>query len=197
MKVTPMLSLMIATAALPAVAQAQGRPSADAPLPPPGPPTIIDPATPPTTATLEPQAPPLTGTVVSPDPYGRDEVVEEGWNPELFVTGVAILGTGYVAGVIGAATNSHHALNDVYIPVAGPWMALYDWGSCPGTQICSNGGQKFLLAADGIVQAAGVIAMIDSLLTPRHHHVFASTAVNDKRPHLTPSSSGIAMFSHF
>jgi hypothetical protein len=174
--------MMIAAILLPGIANAQSAPSAGAP-----------PLEPPIVAPMAPMAP--TATPVEPTDTG--EVVEQGFNGTLFASGAGILAAGYLGGVIAATTGSHHAIDELYIPFAGPWIALNDWGTCPNTQPCTNGGQRFALAADGVVQAIGVIAMVDALLSPRHRHVLATTAVNDKKLHVTSAGNGFALFSHF
>jgi hypothetical protein len=56
-----------------------------------------------------------------------------------------------------------------------------------------------LLIADGVFQAAGVIAMIDGVLQPSHHRVYTRTAKVDTKLHVTPTVShpGMAVFGHF
>jgi hypothetical protein len=83
------------------------------------------------------------------------------------------------------------------VPVAGPWLALNDWGNCPITSSScdTNTTDKVLLVADGVFQAAGLIAMVDGVLSPSHHRVVTRTA--DRKVHVTPTGSGLAVFGHF
>ena len=83
------------------------------------------------------------------------------------------------------------------VPVAGPWLALNDWGNCPIEQprCDTNTTDKVLLIADGVFQAAGLITMVDGVLSPSQHRVVTRTA--DTKVHVTPTGTGFTVFGHF
>jgi hypothetical protein len=164
------------------------------PSPPPTstPPIVANPQAPPPKRSFNPSS-------NDASPVGEGQWVYDGWRSPLFLAGGLTFGAAYIGSVIGAATSSHPGANNLYIPFAGPWLAFNDWRACPRTTtVCStnNSGEKALLVVDGVAQAAGVIAMIDALLTPRRH-LFATTAVNDKKLHLMPTDTGMMVFAHF
>jgi hypothetical protein len=196
----------------PAVALAQ--PASDPNQPPPPPdaqqvpppppvttqaPTVI--VTPPATPVEEPP-PPVTTTVVAPEP--EYEVVEDSYNAPIFFTGALVFGASYGASVITAAssddTRGNHRL---YIPLAGPWLALSDRGSCDVLlSRCDNETTaKVLLIADGVFQAAGVLGMLDGIFQPSTHRVITRRAKLDTKVHVTPATvhgdPGVAVFGRF
>jgi hypothetical protein len=60
---------------------------------------------------------------------------------------------------------------------------------------------KVLLVADGVFQAAGVIAMIDGIFQPSTHRVISRSAKVDTKVHVRPTvasaSPGVSVFGHF
>lgn len=117
-------------------------------------------------------------------------------NTSVFGSGIVLFGGSYLASVIAAGASDHPGADRLYVPVLGPWLALGSWGNCPvANPSCdSDTSDKVLLVADGIVQAAGVLTMIDGLVWPTsHRHV----VVADTKVHVTPTSNGMALFGHF
>jgi hypothetical protein len=114
-----------------------------------------------------------------------------------FTAGTAVFVASYAASAIVAGTSDHEGANRLYIPVAGPWMALNDWNTCNGTQLlCSSTNtDKALLIADGVVQAAGLVVMIDGLMDPTS--AGSRMVVADTKLHFAPSSNGAFVWSHF
>jgi hypothetical protein len=140
-----------------------------------------------------------------PQPVAIQPVVENNnsdvdydyMNAGVFSSGAVLFGGSYLASVIVAGSSDHPGAERLYVPVLGPWLALGDWGNCnvsnPGCD--SNTSDKVLLVADGIVQAAGILTMLDGLVFPSeraHAHVVADTKV-----HVTPTGNGMAVFGHF
>jgi hypothetical protein len=109
-----------------------------------------------------------------------------------FTAGTAIFVASYAA-----STSDHEGADRLYIPVAGPWMALNDWNTCNGTQLlCSSSDtDKALLIADGVVQAAGLVVMLDGLMDPTS--TGSRIVVADNKLHFAPSSNGVLVWSHF
>jgi hypothetical protein len=150
--------------------------------------------TPPPVVVVNPTAPaPQTTTYVAPE----GEVVEDNWNAPVFVSGAVIFGASYGAAAVAGAESDHPGANRLWVPVVGPWLALNDWGSCPieNPRCDTNTTDKVLLIADGVFQAAGVITMVDGLLSPSHHRVITRTA--DTKVHVTPTGNGLAVFGRF
>ena len=136
--------------------------------------------------------------------------VYAGPNPALMGTGLVLFGGPYVASVIVGATSGHVGDDKLYIPVAGPWLDYGERGGCPLGSTCNaETGYKVLLAADGIAQGIGVIAILASLVVPetRTIHTYSTTGKADRsnalKPtvHFTPASyhggAGLAAFGTF
>jgi hypothetical protein len=209
------LGILLATVAVPAIASAQSAdPNNDPnaapsqqPQPAPQQPAPVVPeqqpapvtsttttTTPPPVVIVNPNTPPpQTTTYVDPEGH----VVEDDWNAPVFVSGAVIFGASYGAAAIASSASDHPGADRLWVPVVGPWLALNDWGSCPIDQprCDSNTTDKVLLIADGVFQAAGIITMVDGLLSPSHHRVVTRTA--DTKVHVTPTGSGLAVFGHF
>lgn len=81
--------------------------------------------------------------------------------------------------------------------MVGPWLALNDRGDCDITRTsCANETtKKVLLVADGVFQAAGIIAMIDGVLQPSSHRVYTTRSARlDTKVHVRP---GVTVFGRF
>jgi hypothetical protein len=181
------------------------------PVPPPPPPdatsepvttqaptVIINPPAP----VEEPPPPPVTTTVITPEP--EYEVVEDSYNAPIFFTGALVFGASYGASVITAASSDDTRGNRrLYIPLVGPWLALSDRGSCDiALSRCDNETTaKVLLIADGVFQAAGVLAMIDGIFQPSTHRVITRRAKLDTKVRVTPTTvhgnPGAMVFGRF
>lgn len=137
-----------------------------------------------------------TVVVANQGPSVQGDVVYDDWNMQAFTTGaVLFLGT-WGASAIIADTDNHVGANRLYVPLVGPWLALNDWGHCPVTSPnCDNNTtDKFLLVADGVIQAAGLLTMAEGLIFPTSHH---RALVADKKIHVTPTGTGLAVLGHF
>jgi hypothetical protein len=203
--------LLLGALLAPAVALAQPAPDPNAPPPPPdaqqlppppvttqAPTVIVTPPAP----TEEPPPPPVTTTVVTPEP--EYEVVEDSYNAPIFFTGALVFGAAYGASVITAAsTDDARGNHRLYVPLAGPWLALSDRGPCDiSLSRCDNETTaKVLLIADGVFQAAGVLGMLDGIFQPSTHRVITRRAKLDTKIHVTPSTvhgdPGVAVFGRF
>ncbi|HEU0031243.1 MAG TPA: hypothetical protein VFQ53_11460 [Kofleriaceae bacterium] len=170
----------------------------------------VPPAPPPPPVEQQPVVivnPPPRATVVSTTP--AYETVEDPWNAPVFATGALVFAGSYGAAAIAAATasdeNKDRGFDRLYVPIAGPWLALNDRGSCPiERQSCDNETTiKVLLVADGVFQAAGAITMVAGVLQPSHHRVYTRTTAIDKKVRVTPTvvgshgSPGLGVFGHF
>jgi hypothetical protein len=145
-----------------------------------------------------PQPQPQQTTVVQPVVEHNDsgDMDYDPMNTGVFTSGAVMFGGSYIASIIVAGASDHPGAERLYVPVLGPWLALGDWGNCPVSNVAcdNNTTDKVLLVADGIVQAAGVLTMIDGLVWPSsHRHV----VVADTKVHITPTGNGMAVFGHF
>lgn len=136
------------------------------------------------------------------------ETVYDDYNAAVFTTGALIFAASYGASVVAAAQasddNRERGFDRLYIPFAGPWLALSDRGDCPITSAScdSETTTKVLLVADGIFQAAGVLAMIDGILEPSSHRVQVRNTKLDRKVRVTPATvgkgdPGVAVFGRF
>lgn len=164
------------------------------PVPPqPQPPVVIvNPAPAPRRMVLEPQY----------------ETVYDNYNAAMFTTGALVFGASYGASVVAAAAasddNRERGFDRLYIPVAGPWLALNDRGDCPITSSACDRETttKILLIADGVFQGAGVLAMVGGILEPSSHRVQVRSTKLDTKVRVTPATvgkngSGVAVFGRF
>lgn len=81
-------------------------------------------------------------------------------NRALLSTGIGMFVVSYGASVVAAAVSSTDADKNLFVPVAGPWMDLSDR---------DGSGQslsKALVVTSGVVQGAGVLLALSSLIIP-------------------------------
>ena len=160
--------------------------------------TIVTPAQPAPPAPspvviVNPPPAPVRATLITRDPETYE--VTDAWNAPVFATGAIVFAGSYGASAVVAATSNHVGADRLYVPVAGPWLALNDWGNCPINQprCDENTTEKVLLVADGVFQAAGVITMLTGLLSPSTHTVHAQRTVVK----VTPTHNGFAVLGNF
>jgi hypothetical protein len=196
----------------PAIASAQPTPDPNAPAGEPLPPSVVAQTTQPTPRQIVAQAtmgiPPSASTprpfVILPPSETEDDEVYDAYNAPMFTTGALVFAASYGASVVVAASSDNNRGNNrLYVPVAGPWLALNERGSCDTTRSsCDNETTaKVLLIADGVFQAAGIVGMLDGILQPTSHRVSTRSAKLDTklrvRPTLVSGGPGVGMFSHF
>jgi len=113
-----------------------------------------------------------------------------------FTARTVVFVASYAAAVGTAVATDHPGADQLYIPIAGPWLALDHWNTCElGALRCtSSGADKALLITDGVAQAAGLVALIDGLTDPAQH---SRTTVADTKLHLAPRFDGLGFWAHF
>jgi hypothetical protein len=132
----------------------------------------------------------------TPPTQTRSETVTSKGGPSepLLMSGVLTLGLTYGAAAVVAATSSLDADHRMFVPVAGPWMALFNRGGCGGPigpSCDTQTADRVLIAADGIGQALGAFMIIDAFLNPETITVSRSTTADDKPTlRFAPSSMG-------
>jgi len=155
--------------------------------------TIV--AQPPAPSTVQPAA-------MAPVPYGAEQKTTTTTEPNraLLGTGLIALAGAYVPAVVVAGVSTLPQDRNLYIPVAGPWIDLAQRPGCGSGKAavgCSfEGGNKTLLAVDGIVQGAGALATLVSFFVPQpvtettKTTTKSSASAFDPTVHVSPSSMG-------
>jgi hypothetical protein len=124
----------------------------------------------------------------------RDRVDVVGPNRSMLRSGVWTLGLSYLPAAAVAIESSLPADDNLYIPVAGPWLD-YAQRDCPSCE--HENLNKVLLVTDGVVQGFGALQILGSFLfletrsasaTPRT----ASAEASAPRVRITPAKLGKA-----
>jgi hypothetical protein len=162
------------------------------PAPTPPPPVPVPAAENPVIIVNPPAQQTTTYTTTEP----QYETYTDTWNAPMFTSGALVFLGSYGASVVVAATSEDDVIdrgNDrLYVPVAGPWLALNDRPDCPvENESCDmETTKKVLLVADGVLQAGGVITMIAGLLSPTEHRVIRRPTYVSKKVTVSPSAGG-------
>lgn len=115
-----------------------------------------------TQTTAAPYAPYVSGG----DRYA-ERTVERRPNRSLLSTGTGIFVLSYGSSVVAAAMSDRDADKRLFIPVAGPWMDLSDRGCGPENPCGANEDvARAMIITSGIVQGAGVLMALGSLVIP-------------------------------
>lgn len=142
-------------------------------------------------------APPVVETEPVAPAETKSETVTERGGPSMSAlsSGVITLGVTYGAAVVVAATSARDSDHRMFVPVAGPWMALFDRGGCGGDtgRSCSTEtAYNVLIVADGVGQALGALMIIGAFLHPETHTITHSTTALATKPviRVLPASFG-------
>ncbi len=133
---------------------------------------------------------------VAPATQTNSETVTQKGGPSrvMLGSGIVTFGLTYGAGVIVAAESSRDADHNMFVPIAGPWMALFDRGDCGGAtgRSCdTETAYKVLIVADGVGQALGALMVVQAFLNPEVVTTTRSTtALNRPTFHLAPATLG-------
>lgn len=125
-------------------------------------------------------------TAATPPSFGQEPVIDAETtrktvpNRPLLVTGFLLLAASYAPAVVIAATSDREADDKLYYPVVGPWLDLNHRG-CAANPCDNNELNRGLLVADGIVQGAGALGLLLSLVVPerttRHWYLIGNRDV--------------------
>jgi len=142
------------------------------------------------------------------EPGLESDVEYDSLNTPVFTTGAVVFGAAYGASAF-ISTDDGAGMSKLAIPLAGPWLALGDRPGCPaGSDVsdraCSHQTTtKILLITDGILQATGMVGMIDGILEPSSHRVRHALA-QDTSLHVRPTvvsaeapSAGVGVFARW
>lgn len=171
---------------------AQPAPALTPALPASGPPSSGPPSPSPSVSTNTPASAPITVLqplplvvnnwdegIPPPDGYELDSSI----NARMLGAGLGMFVAGYGASVITAAgAKSRRAWTPLYIPVVGPFMAV--------DTLNAEAAGLGLLIADGILQAAGAVAIGLSFVDRRYRIV--QTASLEISPIISPKSVGVS-----
>jgi hypothetical protein len=123
-----------------------------------------------------------TTVVTTPVPVSTPVTAEKNVlpNPPMFVSGLTTFAIGY-APALGVAIGSNHKGDDqLFIPVAGPWLDIGKRG-CSGVTVPTADGpfevasgqncgssniETAALIADGTIQGLGILQVVASLIVP-------------------------------
>ncbi len=121
-------------------------------------------------------------------PAVRTETVYDSYDGPVFTTGAVVLTASYGAALIAAS--SRDDLDELYVPLAGPWLALAGREGCPieKPECDDETTTKLLLVADGVFQAAGALAMLDAILEPSRRTIVRPVA-SQSAVRVTPTAS--------
>lgn len=142
-----------------------------------------------------PPPPPPAPVVVAPAQQSETVTEKSGPSGGLLASGVVTFGLTYGAAVIVAGSSSLDADHRMFVPIAGPWMALFNRGPCgglTGPSCDADTTNKVLIVADGIGQALGAFMIVDAFLNPATTTVSRTTTTAAARPtvRVAPSSMG-------
>lgn len=120
--------------------------------------------------TVQPQQQQPAGTTTTTaapyEPAGSETSTEHRPNKTLLSTGVGLFVVSYVPSLVAGAVSPRDSDKDLFIPVVGPWMDLGNRGC--DTRDCGSREDinKAMLITSGVVQGAGVLLGLGSLLIP-------------------------------
>jgi hypothetical protein len=89
---------------------------------------------------------------------GRAERTRSWPNRPLMVTSATVFTLSYLPAVITAAVDNETTSDNLYIPIAGPWMEIARDGN--------SAGNKALLSLSGIFQGLGALGLVSSFFIP-------------------------------
>lgn len=99
-----------------------------------------------------------------------DTVTEKGGpSRAMLVSGLATFGISYGAAALVAGTSDLDADHRMFVPIAGPWMALSGRGDCGvGTPRTCDAAttNKVLIITDGVFQGLGALLVVEAFLNP-------------------------------
>jgi hypothetical protein len=143
-------------------------------------------------------SPPPPVVVVAPTPQSdtaQTRTVSTGPDLRTIGGGLITLGVSYGIGIAVASNSDHHGDRHLYVPVIGPWLDLGDrGGNCSQSGSCDRETfNRFLIGADGVFQALGVLSIISGFVFEPKREVVTTTtttASTQATIHITPVDYG-------
>lgn len=135
----------------------------------------------------------------------RYETYTDRVHAERFGVGAVLFAGTYLASFAMAVraddTVQDRGNENLFIPIAGPWVALGERSSCPVVSCGDETVEKSLLVASGLAQAAGAILMVSAFLQPSRHQVLANPLMAGRTIQIVPTASattaGLSMSGRF
>lgn len=146
-----------------------------------------------TTSTTTVEQPPATTTttaapyVVPQDSYS-ERTVEKRPNTTLLSTGVGMFVISYGASAVAGAVSDRDADKNLFIPVVGPWLDLGDRGCDDRPCGSREDVDKAMIVTSGIVQGAGILLALGSLVIPETQNVTERRTTAKPELRITPVS---------
>ncbi len=126
----------------------------------------------------------VTTSLAHAEPTARETVTTTTPNRALLHSGVVTLSLAYVPSVIVAVESPLAIDNQLFIPVAGPWIdyAKRDCSSCKHETF-----NKVMLVTDGVFQGIGALNILGAFLFPDTRVV--ATAKDERERHMERTRS--------
>jgi hypothetical protein len=138
--------------------------------------TVQQPAPAPAPVVVAPAPVATTQTTAAPYTAEGDRMtertVERRPNRTLLSTGGGIFLLSYAGSVVAGAVSDRDADRKLFIPVVGPWLDLGD-RNCNAANPCGGNEDvaKAMIITSGVVQGAGVLLALSSLVIPESTHI--------------------------
>jgi hypothetical protein len=133
-----------------------------------------------------------------------DTVTEKGGpSRAMLFSGLGTFGISYGAAAVVAATSDLGSDRRMFVPIAGPWMALGGRGGCGvGTPRTCDAAttDKVLIITDGVFQALGALLIVESFLNPETVTTTRASAAPPRlqvAPTFGANGYGLAAFGNF
>jgi hypothetical protein len=133
-----------------------------------------------------------------------DTVTEKGGpSRAMLVSGLGTFGISYGAAALVAGTSNLDADHRMFVPIAGPWMALGGRGGCgAGTPRSCDAAttDKVLIITDGVFQALGALLVVEAFLNPETVTTTRASAEPPRiqvAPTFGANGYGLAAFGNF
>ncbi len=125
-----------------------------------------------------------------PVPPTAERPVTESRRPNvpMLTSGATSLAAGYVPSAVVAMTSNRRGDDNLYYPVAGPWMDLAERRGCAPHSCTTEAIYKGGLVAAGVAQALGAGLVLGSFIIPQTRTVPVRTA----KPVIVPAQMGRA-----
>ena len=98
-------------------------------------------------------------------------------NVPMLTSGATTAAAGYVPSLLVAMNSERRGDDNLYIPVAGPWMDLAQRGGCAPNSCTTEALYKGGLVAAGLAQAVGAGLVIGSFIVPERRTVAKTVIV--------------------
>lgn len=140
--------------------------------------------------TMQESSPAVVQTAPPPEQLERETVSEKGGpSTGMLTSGIVVFGVSYGAAAIAGAVSDADGDRELFVPFAGPWMALDNHG---------GSGSKVLLVTDGIFQGLGGLLVLGAFLNPQERTVTRTTAAEVRiSPAVSPALLGLAATGRF